>query len=425
MYRVLAEGGSGVPAENSSDTSEVIPESGQNAEGRRSPGIWGLLASILIAAIVLLFALTQCVPRVPDVRGLLEKEASAELAKAGYVTGTLSSIELSGTPAGRVGEQIPEAGAFLAKGRSVDLVVALGTQMVTVPDTVGNDTPAAELLITRAGLKMNATGQYSSTIPPGAVISQDPVAGTKVRTGTEVIVVVSLGIEPVAGEGWGPSTSGGESAVPGDDAIADSSTSPSECTATYPRASVWSSGGDIYIRLAPGGAARQLTSGPAWDSAPLLAPSARYVVFMRAPSRGAKTSEIGRVCLTTFKSEIMKMPLSLQMKTGHVWYQDYAFGPSRTGTAPGSDWLIVSQIYEYPIPAAEDASPPINVRGRIVVCNVPMASSWVAWNEQFFPIIGLSVSRSSRAGCMRVTASRTDGATATRDFNVYSGMYLR
>lgn len=329
---VLAEGGNGVPAEDSSDTNEVIPGPDEQSD-RRSRGIWGVLAAVLIAAIALLLVLTQCAPRVPDVRGLSEKDATAELTRAGYALGTLSRTELPGTPVGRVGEQVPAAGAFLARGSSIDLLVAVGAEMVTVPDAVGMDTPAAELLMTRSKLAMDATGEYNPSVPPGAIISQEPTPGTTVRAGSEVAVVVSLGLEPAVAAGWDASSDRQASGV-ADDTDADPGSAGLECTASYPGASVWSSGGDIYIRLAPGGAAKQLTSGSSWDTRPLLSPSAKYVVFMRASSSGTKASDIGRICLTTWKSETLNMPISLHMKTGHVWYSDYAFGPSRTGTTP-------------------------------------------------------------------------------------------
>lgn len=411
-------------AENPSDANEVTTESDTDPADRRDNTVWAQLVTLLIGAIVLVFVLTQCVPHVPDVRGLSEKQALEVLTNAGYEVGSLSRVAMPGTPAGKVGDQAPEPGAVFAKGHTIDLVVAVGTDMVKVPDTVGTDTPAAELLITRAKLLMDTAGQYSPTIPPGAVISQEPGAGAQVPAGSEVVVVVSMGIQPETGTSWRASNSEGA----GDSADTDAPdwvSAQSTCTASYPGASVWSSGGDVYIRLTDGGGTRRLTSGSGWDTAPLLSPSAKFVVFMRAPSSGSKADKIGRVCLTTFEPTIMRMPLSAHMTTEHVWYQDYAFGPSESGTGPASDWLVVSQLYEYPLPPAPDPEWPPNVRGRIAVCNVPAGSSWVAWNEQFFPIGGLSLSKSSRAGCVKVTASRTDGRQTIRDINVYSGKYLR
>jgi len=404
------------------DLTPVPDENPERPNDRRGAGIWALLAAVLLAAIVLLLLLTQCVPRVPDVVGLSEKQATAKLEDAGYKVGTVSTLESSSTPPGKVAEQAPPGGAVFARGRTVDLVVALGADLVAVPDVTGNDTPAAELLITGVDLVMKVEGEYSDTIPAGAIISQYPAPGTKVRVGSQVLVVVSLGIEPTVDTTGSTSTGSSSSSTSG--GSGSSGSTASTCTASYPNASVWASGGDIYIRLTPGGGTRQLTSGSAWDSNPLLAPSGKYVVFMRSASNGSKVNQIGRVCLTDFSAKIITMPWSTQMTVGEVWYQDYRFAPSTTGTAPGSDWLVISQLYNYPT-GQQDPNPAFGVRGRLVICNVPQASSWVSWNEAFLPTGGIALSQSSRAGCVRVNAIRPEHSGFVADFNPHTGMYFK
>ncbi len=332
-------------AEDFSGVDEVTtePDPAQPEQGsgdRRGAGVWALLAAVLLAAIVLLILLTQCVPRVPDVVGLAQKQAELKLVDAGYEVGSISKVALTGTPPGKVAEQAPGAGAVFARRRSVDLVVALGADLVVVPDVVGNDTPAAEVQLRAKGLTMEVAGRYSETIPAGAIITQNPPAGTKVPVGSQVVVVVSLGILPESGAGSGTSSSG---AAGSSDGGTGSSTSPSTCTASYPRASVWASGGDIYIRLTPGGASRRLTSGSSWDTSPLLSPNAKYVVFMRAPSKSARSNEIGRVCLTDFDVVILDLPISRPDTASSIYYGKPVFAPSPTGTAPGSDWLVTVQ----------------------------------------------------------------------------------
>ncbi len=176
-------------AEDVNGVDEVTPGPEQpqgSSRDRRAAGIWALLAAVLLAAILLLIMLTQCVPRVPDVVGLTEKQANIKLTGAGYELGTVSKVKLVSTRAGRVAEQAPPGGAIFGHGRSVDLVVAYGADMVEVPDVVGDDTPAAQLLITGQQLTMAVSGQYSDTIPAGAIISQSPAAGTRVPVGTQV-----------------------------------------------------------------------------------------------------------------------------------------------------------------------------------------------------------------------------------------------
>ena len=307
----------------------------------------------------------------------------------------------------KVAEQYPAADAIFARGRSVDLVVALGADVVKVPNVIGLDTPAAELLLSAKDLVMQASGQYSATIPAGAVMSQDPAAGTKVRVKSQVQVVVSLGIEPELGSGSESSAGSGSSSSGGSGTSADDAPG-SNCTASYPNAEVWASGGDIYIRLTPGSGSRRLTSGSAWDSGPILAPSAKYVVFMRAPSSGKSPNGIGRVCLTNFAVTMLKMPATPPLSPQTVTYGSPRFAPSPTGTAPDSDWIVTPQ---YP----SDGSHAIaGGPGRLLVTNVPAGSTWVSKNVLFTPTPGTKLSRSSKAGCVKVTASRAVGcATST------------
>lgn len=71
---------------------------------------------------------------------------------------------------------------------------------VAVPDVddPGTSQAAAEALITGDGLVAAVVTAYSSTIPAGDVISQDPAAGTLVAPGSTVAITVSLGPQPVA-----------------------------------------------------------------------------------------------------------------------------------------------------------------------------------------------------------------------------------
>lgn len=67
---------------------------------------------------------------------------------------------------------------------------------VAVPNVVSMTQTAAGAALGAAGLAVGAaTTAYSDTVPAGQVISQNPVAGTQVSTGTPVALVVSLGTQ--------------------------------------------------------------------------------------------------------------------------------------------------------------------------------------------------------------------------------------
>lgn len=417
------EEGRRVAADNVSTINEGPMDGNPPASGhsrQRGAGIWAALALILLAAVVLLVMLTQCVPRVPDVVGLETKAASAKLVDAGYKVGNVSVVILEKTAPGRVGEQAPSGGSMLSKGRSVDLIVARGSEMVKVPDVLGNDTPAAQLLLSNKDLKMSVSGQYSDTVPAGAVISQYPAGGSDAPIQSDVEVVVSLGLAPAADSAGGFSASGGAG---GGQASVDPQnpgpqyTPQSGCTAVYHSASVWASDGAIYVRLTPGGATRKLTGGSSWDSDPKLSPSGKFVVFSRASSSGAKTSSIGSVCLTNFHVNMLSLPVSRPDTNATASYGTPVFAPSPTGTAPDSDWLVTPQYLP------NDPASGGKGGATLLVTNVPINSTWTSWNNAFRPTQGIALGRSGKAGCVKVTTPPSGGSEL--NFNVYTGMYTK
>src|SRR4029077_10938549 len=82
---------------------------------------------------------------------------------------------------------------------AVALVVSSGPPQVATPDVVGLTQAAATSAITSAGLTLGpVTTASSTTVPSGAVISQNPVAGTSIVIGSAVALVVSSGPPQVA-----------------------------------------------------------------------------------------------------------------------------------------------------------------------------------------------------------------------------------
>ena len=68
---------------------------------------------------------------------------------------------------------------------------------VTVPDVVGLAQAAAESSIVSADLAVGSVGlSYSDTVPAGDVISQDPPGEAFAEKGSDVHLIVSLGVEP-------------------------------------------------------------------------------------------------------------------------------------------------------------------------------------------------------------------------------------
>ncbi|HEX9999435.1 MAG TPA: PASTA domain-containing protein, partial [Actinoplanes sp.] len=94
--------------------------------------------------------------------------------------------------------QDPAAGDRVVRGGTITLDLSLGKERFAVPDLAGLELAAARGDLEQSNLKLKeGKGQYSDTIPEGAVISTDPVAGAQLKRGDTVTVVVSEGRAPI------------------------------------------------------------------------------------------------------------------------------------------------------------------------------------------------------------------------------------
>ena len=136
---------------------------------------------------------------VPNVVGLHEFLAEVMLSTVGLSVGEVTTQCSDTVPEGSVISQDPAAGAEVAPGSAVDLVISTGVCVVTVPDVVGLTQFDAAIIIASSDLVMGQlTYECHETVPAGHVISQDPAGGTEVVTGTAVDLVVSTGVCVVA-----------------------------------------------------------------------------------------------------------------------------------------------------------------------------------------------------------------------------------
>ena len=83
---------------------------------------------------------------------------------------------------------------------AIEILASTSTPLqVAVPNVAGLTQAAAATAITSATLTVGAvTTASSTTVPAGSVISQTPIAGTQVATGSAVALVVSSGLPQVA-----------------------------------------------------------------------------------------------------------------------------------------------------------------------------------------------------------------------------------
>ena len=133
---------------------------------------------------------------VPDVVGMTEAEAVAELGKKGFgVSKTESADEY--IKKGSIVEQSPKGGSKAPSGSTVTITISLGkdSSKVRVPNVIGRDESEAMAILVEAGLQMGVVSEVNNENADltGLVCYQSYSVGSYVDAGTAVDVSISLG----------------------------------------------------------------------------------------------------------------------------------------------------------------------------------------------------------------------------------------
>ena len=134
---------------------------------------------------------------VPPLIGQTLENARSLLSDASLEVGTIEERSDADFAQGTVIEQSPAAGVEVGAGTPVNLVVSSGPELVIVPEVEGLPERDAIAALQDLGLRFTTDEEFSSTIAKGLVIRSEPVAGTEVLSGDTVLLIVSLGPQPV------------------------------------------------------------------------------------------------------------------------------------------------------------------------------------------------------------------------------------
>lgn len=135
------------------------------------------------------------VATVPDVLGMGDAEAGAQLRDVGFLVKTSSAF--SERPAGEVVDQAPTGGSSLDVGATVTIVVSEGAvPVVAVPNVVGMSQSAATQQLQQSGFKVTAVKASSASVASGTVAGQNPPSGLYAARGATVQITVSEGAPP-------------------------------------------------------------------------------------------------------------------------------------------------------------------------------------------------------------------------------------
>ncbi|MFC6006326.1 Stk1 family PASTA domain-containing Ser/Thr kinase [Angustibacter luteus] len=139
---------------------------------------------------------------VPKVVGSTQAQATQSLSRHGLSADVTQGYS-ERIPAGTVISADPGEGEKVRKNGSVALVVSRGPERHAVPTLAGLSEDAARKAITDNDLRVGkVTRAFNDDVPEGSVVSASVKAGTQVRAGTTVDLVISQGPEPVAVASW-------------------------------------------------------------------------------------------------------------------------------------------------------------------------------------------------------------------------------
>ncbi len=146
--------------------------------------------------VVLVVSIGPDVSEVPDVVGMTESDALRVVRDAGFEIDIQREYN-SDVPDGQVFRQSPEAGELASPETVITIIVSRGTQLVRVPDVVGQPRGNATSVLQDAGFRVNVTEEFHDTVARDQVISQSPEGGVSLDAGSTITIRVSRGRDEV------------------------------------------------------------------------------------------------------------------------------------------------------------------------------------------------------------------------------------
>ena len=175
----------------------------QRAEERtgRGPWRWAVAALLLLAAVAAglwWFTMGPGSPTVvPVVAGKTYDQAASELTAAHLNAKRVDAFDEK-VSKGTVISGNPGAGAEVGRSTTVTLTVSKGPERYTVPELVGSTATEARARLEEKRLELGKTSQaFDEKVPAGQIVSTSPKAGTALKRGASVNIVVSKGRQPI------------------------------------------------------------------------------------------------------------------------------------------------------------------------------------------------------------------------------------
>ena len=130
---------------------------------------------------------------IPDLTGSEQAQALEDLQNLGFKVGIENSAD-SSVPAGSVIRTQPPFNTVINPDSLVTIIVSVGPEAFPIPYVLDIETERAIYVVEESGFTLGQLLEVNDEkTPRGFVISQNPVAGTKMSPGTAVDLVVSKG----------------------------------------------------------------------------------------------------------------------------------------------------------------------------------------------------------------------------------------
>jgi serine/threonine-protein kinase len=134
---------------------------------------------------------------VPEIEGMTIQEADEELKKVKLAMEVIDRQNHDEIEADHIISQQPAAGQKVKEGRNIEVILSLGSELISVPGLVGATISEAEILLRNAGFSKGVLeGIFDERFAEGLVISQDPTAGSKAAEGEKINIMYSKGKKP-------------------------------------------------------------------------------------------------------------------------------------------------------------------------------------------------------------------------------------
>ncbi len=139
----------------------------------------------------------------PGVLGMTQAAAEAKLEDAGFKVEFADPAYSETVPEGSVVETDPSPGSRVLDNGTVTVTVSLGKERYDVPRLKGKTEDEAQDALLELNLEYDESiPRYSENIDEGLVIRTNPKAGTTLKPGAAVDLIISRGRKPLKVGDW-------------------------------------------------------------------------------------------------------------------------------------------------------------------------------------------------------------------------------